>query len=233
MAEKTSLIDLYNNKVLASEVYTMFHEKVPYREIKQYLAQKEFNISIGSLTNFKNKMEESEQTGTPLIQLLDKRRKDRVSDLPNVTGYQPGKEAPDKVEDPPLPEVPLPKEQPEQTLNSPKELLELIMQKGYNAVRNLDVVDTGTTLKAADQWNKYYQQDSDGLTTSAIKQYQVLVMGELQGMMEVVSNYVPKNHQEEAMNALKEWTDDYLKNVVSSEDGKRLVAELKEHGIDL
>jgi hypothetical protein len=178
-------------------------------------------------------MEESEQTGTPLIQLLDKRRKDRVSDLPNVTGYQPGKEAPDKVEDTPLPDIPLPKEQPEQTLNSPKELLELIMQKGYNAVRNLDVVDTGTTLKAADQWNKYYQQDSDGLTTSAIKQYQVLVMGELQGMMEVVSNYVPKNHQEEAMNALKEWTDDYLKNVVSSEDGKRLVAELKEHGIDL
>ena len=233
MAEKTSLIDLYNNKVLASEVYTMFHEKVPYREIKQYLAQKEFNISIGSLTNFKNKMEESEQTGTPLIQLLDKRRKDRVSDLPNVTGYQPGKEASDRVEDTPLPDIPLPKEQPEQTLNSPKELLELIMQKGYNAVRNLDVVDTGTTLKAADQWNKYYQQDSDGLTTSAIKQYQVLVMGELQGMMEVVSNYVPKNHQEEAMNALKEWTDDYLKNVVSSEDGKRLVAELKEHGIDL
>lgn len=233
MAEKTSLIDLYNNKVLASEVYTMFHEKVPYREIKQYLAQKEFNISIGSLTNFKNKMEESERTGTPLIQLLDKRRKDRVSDLPNVTGYQPGKESPDKVEDNPLPDIPLPKEQPEQTLNSPKELLELIMQKGYNAVRNLDVVDTGTTLKAAEQWNKYYQQDSDGLTTSAIKQYQVLVMGELQGMMEVVSNYVPKNHQEEAMNALKEWTDDYLKNVVSSEDGKRLVAELKEHGIDL
>jgi len=233
MAEKTSLIDLYNNKVLASEVYTMFHEKVPYREIKQYLAQKEFNISIGSLTNFKSKMEESEQTGTPLIQLLDKRRKDRVSDLPNVTGYQPGKEESDKVEDNPLPDIPLPKEQPEQTLNSPKELLELIMQKGYNAVRNLDVVDTGTTLKAADQWNKYYQQDSDGLTTSAIKQYQVLVMGELQGMMEVVSNYVPKNHQEEAMNALKEWTDDYLKNVVSSEDGKRLVAELKEHGIDL
>lgn len=233
MTEKTSLIDLYNNKVLASEVYTMFHEKVPYREIKQYLAQKEFNISIGSLTNFKNKMEESEQTGTPLIQLLDKRRKDRVSDLPNVSGYQPGKEEPDKVEDNPLPDIPLPKEQPEQTLNSPKELLELIMQKGYNAVRNLDVVDTGTTLKAADQWNKYYQQDSDGLTTSAIKQYQVLVMGELQGMMEVVSNYVPKSHQEEAMNALKEWTDDYLKNVVSSEDGKRLVAELKEHGIDL
>ena len=208
-------------------------KKVPYREIKQYLAQKEFNISIGSLTNFKSKMEESEQTGTPLIQLLDKRRKDRVSDLPNVSGYQPGKEEPDKVEDNPLPDIPLPKEQPEQTLNSPKELLELIMQKGYNAVRNLDVVDTGTTLKAADQWNKYYQQDSDGLTTSAIKQYQVLVMGELQGMMEVVSNYVPKNHQEEAMNALKEWTDDYLKNVVSSEDGKRLVAELKEHGIDL
>ena len=103
--------------------------------------------------------------------------------------------------------------------------------KGFDTLQNMDTVDTATTLKAVEMMQKYFAQDSRGLTQEALKQYQLIMQARMTAASEVMMQYVPSDKQEEALNAMDEKEHQFLKDYGANEDTQELMEELKKDGL--
>lgn len=235
MSKRNSLLDLYENHLLFTKVYSLLQEQKSYDYILKFLDAQGFKLSKGSLSKLKAKITESEETGVPIDSLLDKRRKTGIDDVDSdkVEGYVGN---PNKQGDTNLPDEPydIPAEMvPSEHAYSSRQVLESIMDKGFATVQAARVIDLPTTLKAIDMYNKYYYQESKGLTAEALKQYQLINSSIMSAIIDTIPKYVAKDKQEQMMEDMNNKAAEIIENAGATKDGKELLKQLEKEGLTL
>lgn len=227
-----SLKELFDDTPLFSKVVSLMQRKESYEFIIKYLNSKGKSISKGSLSNLKTKMRESEEQGIPLERLLDKRRKTSIKDVnkSNIVGFVGNNRT--NSFDTTLKNV-------KRKLNSSpvysnQEVLETIIKKGMSSLEAMDdvAIDVGILMKATVLNQKYFGSKTGGLTAEAFKQYQLLVQAEIKSIGSVIAEFVPENKQEEAYKALDKKFKEEVAQVGQTENGQKLLKELKKAGAE-
>lgn len=227
--ERVGIGKLYKeHKLEFSKVVSMLESEKTYKFINTYLrSKKNIEMSNPTLGNLKSKIKESKEKGIPLDSLIDMNKKKSIKDVnpDKIKGFKPDRnntQYSDKVANE------ITRESGEVVVKNkvynPREILENILNKGFDTLQKVDYIDMNTMLKAADLYNKYYH-DQQGLTTEAIKNYQILINATLNAMKETIIKYVPEKDQREAFEEMENKRKEYLEQFGSTADGKRLLEE--------
>lgn len=227
--ERVGIGKLYKeHKLEFSKVVSMLESEKTYKFINTYLrSKKNIEMSNPTLGNLKSKIKESKEKGIPLDSLIDMNKKKSIKDVnpDKIKGFKPDRnntQYSDKVANE------ITRESGEVVVKNkvynPRQILEEIMNKGFDTLQKVDYIDMNTMLKAADLYNKYYH-DQQGLTTEAIKNYQILINATLNAMKETIIKYVPEKDQREAFEEMENKRKEYLEQFGSTADGKRLLEE--------
>lgn len=227
--ERVGIGKLYKeHKLEFSKVVSMLESEKTYKFINTYLRSKNLEMSNPTLGNLKSKIQESKEKGISLDSLIDMNKKKSIKDVnpDKIKGFKPDRnntQYSDKVADD------ISRETGEVVVKNkvynPREILQSIMDKGFDTLQKVDYIDMNTMLKAADLYNKYYGNTDKGLTTEAIQQYQLLVNATLNAMKETIIRYVPQENQKEAFEEMENKRKEYLEQFGATVDGKRLLEE--------
>lgn len=227
--ERVGIGKLYKeHKLEFSKVVSMLESEKTYKFINMYLrSKKNIEMSNPTLGNLKSKIKESKEKGIPLDSLIDMNKKKSIKDVnpDKIKGFKPKRndtQYSDKVADEVVRETG--EVVVKNKVYNPREILENILNKGFDTLQKIDYIDMNTMLKAADLYNKYYH-DQQGLTTEAIKNYQILINATLNAMKETIIKYVPEKDQKEAFEEMENKRKEYLEQFGSTADGKRLLEE--------
>lgn len=226
--ERVGIGKLYKeHKLEFSKVVSMLESEKTYKFINTYLRSKNLEMSNPTLGNLKSKIQESKEKGISLDSLIDMNKKKSIKDVnpDKIKGFKPDRnntQYSDKVADEVVRETG--EVVVKNKVYNPRQILEEIMDKGFYTLQKVDYIDMNTMLKAADLYNKYYH-DQQGLTTEAIKNYQILINATLNAMKETIIRYVPQENQKEAFEEMENKRKEYLEQFGSTADGKRLLEE--------
>lgn len=226
--ERVGIGKLYKeHKLEFSKVVSMLESEKTYKFINTYLRSKNLEMSNPTLGNLKSKIQESKEKGISLDSLIDMNKKKSIKDVnpDKIKGFKPkgnDTQYSDKVADEVVRETG--EVVVKNKVYNPRQILEEIMNKGFDTLQKVDYIDMNTMLKAADLYNKYYH-DQQGLTTEAIKNYQILINATLNAMKETIIKYVPEKDQKEAFEEMENKRKEYLEQFGSTADGKRLLEE--------
>lgn len=228
--ERVGIGKLYKeHKLEFSKVVSMLESEKTYKFINTYLrSKKNIEMSNPTLGNLKSKIKESKEKGIPLDSLIDMNKKKSIKDVnpDKIKGFKPNRnntQYSDKVADEVVRETG--EVVVKNKVYNPREILQSIMDKGFDTLQKVDYIDMNTMLKAADLYNKYYGNTDKGLTTEAIQQYQLLVNATLNAMKETIIRYVPEKFQRNAFDMMEEKRKEYLEQFGATVDGKRLLEE--------
>lgn len=221
--QSLSVKALIEDKVLLSKVLNLMEQQKSYDYILQFLQSQGYKMAKGSLTNLKHKIEEAHDLGKPLDELADKRERNSIDDIPDnkiigFTGKTPAKQA---------------KEITPITVYSEDQVLEAIIGKGMKSIEQMEFVDPKTLLTALSLHARYYGSKTRGLTSEALKQYQLINQAILSAYREVFVRYVPKDKQEEAINELDKQSKKILQNIGATPQGKELLKQLHKADLNL
>lgn len=237
--KKITLKELYQNQLLFTKVKALFEKNVSYDIILGFIAKSGYKISKGTLTNLRHKINESELTGVPLDQIIDKRSKTNINQAKNVKGFVPKNNKVTKSQKQ-LPAKGQPNvniqivdpEQPTTTYWSNKQVLDKIVAKGVKALDQAQLVDVPVMMKAIELLGKYYDKSTHGLTIDAIKQYQIILEAQLNAMKEVIVKYVPDDQVDAAYKEMEDICNAKLNEITATNAGKSLMEALKEAGFE-
>ena len=218
---------LIENKVLFSKVLNLMEQQKSYNYILQFLETQGYKMAKGSLTNLKHKIEEAHDLGKPIESIADKREKNSIDDVPDnkIIGFTGKSKEP--VEQDVVDDV-----QPI-TVYSENQVLEAIISKGMKSIQQMEFVDPKTLLSALGLYARYYGSKTRGLTSEALKQYQMINQSILSAYREVFVRYVPKDKQEEAINELDKQSKAILQNIGATPQGKELLKQLHKADLNL
>lgn len=241
MAKRNSLLDLYENHLLFTKVYSLLQEHKPYDYILKFLDSEGFKLSKGSLSKLKSKITEAEETGVPIDDLLDKRRKTSIDDIDSdkVEGFvgNPNTDNPrstHKANNLPKETYDIPEEAvPVEHVHSSRQVLEMMMDKGFATVQAARVIDMPTLLKAVELYNKWYFQESKGLTAESLKQYQLINSSIISAMIDVIPKYVEKDKQDKMIAEMNDRAAKIIDNAGATREGKELLKQLEKEGLSL
>lgn len=227
------LVQLYNNRKLVTKVDNMLDEGQTYDYIVEFCKSESLGISKSTLTNYKQKREESIETGVPLVQLLDKRVKDNVTyitdkvadsiitqDFDEPKGGNGGGNPPtnmDRVEN----------------VYNDLELLDEIIAKGAKGLSMFDVVDTPLAMKAIELKAKITNNQLSGLSIAGLREIKLRQRAREAALMEVIAQFVSEDKQEEVLDALDQAEHDFYENLDLTEEDRRITSALEKSGIDL
>lgn len=226
---RLSIKELTSDKLLYPKVQTLFEQQKSYSFILRFLASKGYKMSKGSLTNLKNKMEESIKENKPINEIADKRTKDSIDDVDSnkIIGFT-GKQPPEKV----AAQEEVAEVKPIK-IYSDEQVLDAIISKGAKTLEESDYVDPNILMNALKLHAQYYGSKNRGLTAEGLKQYQLIMQSELAAVKEVLYRYVPKEKQEEALSEMDKRTNDLLKQIGVTKEGKELLKQLNKAGLTL
>lgn len=224
MGGASVLVQLYNNRVLCSKVDVALDEGVVYTEIIELCAMYDFEISTASLTRYKNKRKEAIETGTPLIELLDMRKKSgNVVDLKErknevatktTTAYDDTFDTVDK-------------------LYNDMELLDEVIRKGFEGLKYTDTVEVPIAIRAIETKAKITGNSMRGLTLVGLRELKLRLSAKTSAMTEVMLSYIPEEMHEEALVALEEAEKAYYSNLDLDAENQRITEALDNAGINL
>lgn len=224
MSNGSILLNLYHNKILVSKVDEALDEGKSYDYIVDFCKEKyDFNISKSALTRYNKKRKEAQETGQDLEDLLDKRRKTgKVVDIQNkeVTNGTPVEDV-DKAVD------------SVETLYNDVELLDEIIQKGFNGVKYVDVIELGSTLKAIELKDKITRNQLQGVSLVGLRQLRLRQSAKEQAMTDVIMQFIPEEQHEEVYKAIEESEEEFYKNLDLTEENKRISKALNQAGMDI
>ena len=175
ISSSSVLVQLYNNRKLATKVDNMLDEGQTYEYIISFCKENGLSISKASLTNYKKKREEALKTGKPLLQLLDKRAKDNVTYITNkeVQAFKAKKKDTTKDSDPDsaastaatITDI----NKVDKVFND-LEFLDEIITKGAKGLKAFDVVDTPLAMKAIELKAKITNNQLSGLSIAGLRE---------------------------------------------------------------
>lgn len=217
------LLNLYNNKLLVSKVDEALDEGKPYDFIIAFCKEKfDFEINKPALSRYKEKRRESLETGVDLESLLDKRRKSgKIIDIKS-------KEV-----------TPLPNEtydntfgQVEQIYND-VEVLDTIIQKGFNSLKEVDYVEAPLAMKAIEVKAKITANQFQGLSLTGLRELRLRQSAKEQAMTEIILQFIPEEQHEEVFNAIESAEKEFYENLDLAEEDQRITKALQASGMDI
>lgn len=219
---------MYDDPLVFDKVVQMIKTKRTYDFIIEYLNTKGYKYSKVSLVNFKKKVNQSIEEGIPLESLVDHNSKKRVTNVPSnrVHGYSPTKESPTQSYNQAVSlreqgnAVPKTKK-----VYSIPQALESIIQKGMDVINETEMVDANTMLRSMELLSKYYP-NNNGLTQSALEQYQLIMHAQLLAVKDVLVSYVKEEDIPQALEDMDNATNKYLDALGADEEGKALLDAL-------
>lgn len=229
------LVQLYNNRKLATKVDNMLDEGQTYDYIMEFCKDSGLTISKASLTNYKKKREEAIVTGKPLLQLLDKRMKDNITYITDkeISSFK------QKRKDIHIQEDTKPTPSPITDINkvgkvfNDLEFLDEIINKGMKGLKQFDVVDTPLAMKAVELRAKLTGNQLNGLSIAGLREIKLRQQARESAMMEVIMKYVPEAKHDELFTDMDAAEQSFYENLDLTEEDKRVTQALKTSGIDL
>jgi hypothetical protein len=234
LSSSSVLVQLYNNRKLATKVDNMLDEGQTYDYIIEFCKDNGLSISKASLTNYKKKREEAVETGKPLLQLLDKRAKDNVTYITNKRADDFKKRKPEESDDEVKTHV-----APVHDLNKVEnvyhdlELLDEVIRKGMKGLKAFDVVDTPLAMKAIELRAKITNNQLSGLSIAGLREIKLRQQARESALMEVIMKYVPEDQHDNLFADMDEAEQRFYENLDLTEEDKRITNALKTSGIDL
>jgi len=234
LGSSSVLVQLYNNRKLATKVDNMLDEGQTYDYIIEFCKENGLSISKASLTNYKKKREEAVEKGIPLLQLLDKRAKDNVTYITNkeVEAFQRKKQQ----EVTPKNEISVSTitdiNKVDKVFND-LEFLDEVISKGMKGLKSFDVVDTPLAMKAIELRAKITGNQLNGLSIAGLRELKLRQQARETAMMEVIMKYVPEDKHDDLFADMDEAEERFYENLDLTEEDKRITQALKQSGIDL
>jgi hypothetical protein len=237
LGSSSVLVQLYNNRKLATKVDNMLDEGQTYDYIIEFLKENNFSISKASLTNYKKKREEAIETGKPLLQLLDKRAKDNVTYITDkeVKAFQNKKQ---QKQDTPTEMTVISTasitniDKVDKVFND-LEFLDEVIRKGMKGLKAFDVVDTPLAMKAIELRAKITNNQLSGLSIAGLRELKLRQQARESAMMEIIMKYVTEDKHDELFADMDEAESRFYENLDLTEEDRRITNALKQSGIDL
>lgn len=235
ISSSSVLVQLYNNRKLATKVDNMLDEGQTYDYIIEFCKESGLSISKASLTNYKKKREEAIETGKPLLQLLDKRAKDNVTYITNKEVEAFKKRKQDSNEDSAQGHTVAPVHDLNKVENvyHDLELLDEVIRKGMKGLKQFDVVDTPLAMKAIELRAKITNNQLSGLSIAGLREIKLRQQARESALMEIIMKYVPDDQHESLFEDMDEAEQRFYENLDLTEEEKRITNALKTSGIDL
>ena len=234
LSSSSVLVQLYNNRKLATKVDNMLDEGQTYDYIIEFCKENGLSISKASLTNYKKKREEAIDTGKPLLQLLDKRAKDNVTYITQkeVDTFQKKKKesAPNHVE---ISLATITDINKVDKVFNDIEFLDEIINKGMKGLKAFDVVDTPLAMKAVELRAKITNNQLSGLSIAGLRELKLRNQARESALMEVIMKYVPEDKHDDLFSDMDEAEQRFYENLDLTEEDRRITNALKQSGIDL
>lgn len=228
MKKGSVLSQLYENRKLCSKVDEMLDTGVPYQDIIEFCATYDLDISISTLSRYKNKREEAAREGIPLGELIDQRQKNgNIIDIKSKRQKTGAIDelAPDKRMERQV--------HAEDTLYNDIEFLDDIIQKSFNSVREADYLDPALGMKAVDIKDKVTGNKLEGLSIAGIRELRFRVKARASAVTEVIMSYIPEELHEEVFEAIDEAEREFYENMDITAEGRRISEALQQAGIDI
>ncbi|AXH71200.1 hypothetical protein BSP36_154 [Bacillus phage BSP36] len=232
ISSSSVLVQLYNNRKLATKVDNMLDEGQTYDYIIDFCKENGLSISKASLTNYKKKREEAIRTGKPLLQLLDKRAKDNVTYISDKE-VQAFKERKAEKETSGEPKGTVTNLSKVDSIYHDIELLDEIIQKGAKGLRQFDVVDTPLAMKAIELKAKITNNQLSGLSIAGLRELKLRQQARESALTEVIMKYVPEEQHDSLFADMEEAQQRFYENLDLSDEDRRISQALKQSGIDL
>lgn len=236
ISSSSVLVQLYNNRKLATKVDNMLDEGQTYEYIISFCKENGLSISKASLTNYKKKREEALKTGKPLLQLLDKRAKDNVTYITNkeVQAFKAKKKDTTKDSDPAASTAATITDinKVDKVFND-LEFLDEIIAKGAKGLKAFDVVDTPLAMKAIELKAKITNNQLSGLSVAGLRELKLRQQARESAMMEVIMKYVPEEKHDDLFADMDEAEQRFYENLDLTEEDRRISKALQSAGIDL
>lgn len=221
------LVQLYNNRKVATKVDNMLDEGQTYDYIIEFCKENGIEISKASLTNYKKKREEAIRTGKPLIQLLDRRVKDNVTYITDrqanrikkegasSSSKAPSTTAMDKVD----------------TIYNDLEFLDEIIRKGMKGLKAFDVVDTPLAMKAVELKAKLTNNQLNGLSIAGLREIHMRMRAKESALTEVIMKYVPEEQHEQLFADMEKAEKEFYENLDLTEEDRRISKAIQASGL--
>jgi hypothetical protein len=235
LSSSSVLVQLYNNRKLATKVDNMLDEGQTYDYIIEFCKENGLSISKASLTNYKKKREEAIETGKPLLQLLDKRAKDNVTYITNkkVEDFKKRKTDDSDEEMKSQSVAPVHDLSKVENVYHDLEFLDEVIRKGMKGLKSFDVVDTPLAMKAIELRAKITNNQLSGLSIAGLREIKLRQQARESALMEVIMKYVPEDQHDSLFADMDEAEQNFYENLDLTEEDKRITNALKTSGIDL
>lgn len=216
------LLELYNKPILASKVDLALDEQKSYDFIIELCESYGLTISKSALTRYNAKRKEAIETGVPLIDLLDKRRKrGNILDLKGkeVDPGPGGKfdEVFDSIDN----------------VYSDLVVLDTIIQKGFNGLQFIEAVDIPQVLRTIEVKSKITGNQMQGLSLVGLRELRLRALARDSALTEVLLRYVPEDKHSEVLEAMKEAEEQFYENLDLTEEDRKLTEALEKSGVML
>ena len=228
MKSGSVLVQLYENKLLVSKVDEALDTGIPYDDIVELCKDYDFDISKASITRYKQKREEAAETGEPLIELLDLRVKNGniidIKDKRQNLGPINELTADERVDA---------AFEPVNKVYNDIQVLDEMIQKMYNGLTHVNMVDPALGLRAIETKAKLTGNQMQGLSLVGLRELKLRVQAKTTAMSEVLLQYVPEDQHEEVLEELERREQEFYANLDLSAEGKKISDALDKAGINL
>lgn len=226
------LLQLYNNKLLATKIHSEFDkadaggDSMTYDEMVELAAEYDLQISKASLSRYRERRVESIETGTPLVELLDRRKK-----TGQIIDIRTPKEKRSEHET-------LAGSSFEDTFNTVEkvysdiQVLDEIIQKGYNALQYTETADIPHALRAIEIRAKLTDNSMQGLSLVGLRELRMRTQAKHSAMLDSIMKYVPEDQHEELLDYIDEQEKAFYDNLDLNEEDRKLTEALDSAGID-
>lgn len=223
--KNATLQDVFNNRILVPKLNEKIDEGKTLEFLTEYVNSFGINVSLGTIRNYKKKREESISTGVPLEQLIDKRKKNG-----NIVELRDKENMPDEQ----VTKTTLIDDNyatPEKKLVNLTQYLELMIQKGYNSLQQVEFVDNNSALKAIDAYAKITGNATGGLTIQGLQELKLKQKAYEAALGEVIAEHIPKEEQEQVWVELEQKEQEFYDSLDLTEEGQRIKEALKQIGV--
>lgn len=228
------LVQLYNNRRVATKVENMLDEGQTYDYIIDFCKDNGLDISKASLTNYKQKREEAVRTGVPLLQLLDRRTKDNVTYLTErgadkVNNTTKNEEDSNKGNTNNV--HPIGSLNKVENVYNDLEFLDEVISKGMKGLKAFDVVDTPLAMKAIELRAKITNNQLSGLSIAGLREIHMRIQARESALTEVIMKYVPEDQQDQLFDDMEKAEAEFYENLDLTEEDRRISKAMEQSGL--
>lgn len=225
---KSILLQLYENKSAYSKVINgMDTGSMTYDELIEFVDEKYgIKLSKSSLSRLSKKRDEAEQTGIPIGELLDQRKKNgNIIDISknrdnNTSTFESAKQAFNNWDETTT------------KVYSSIQVLDEMIEKAYKGLQNIDTLEPEFALKAIGVREKLDKGQTGGLSLIGLKELMIRSQAKESALTEVIFKFIPEEQHEEVAQALEDAEEEYYESMDLTEEEKRIENVFKQMGLD-